>query len=30
MSNEKAHRVGVEPLRDWKDALREFLQQENR
>ena len=28
LSNAKAHNVGVEPLRDWKDALREFLENE--
>lgn len=26
LDNAKAHQVGVEPLRDWKDALREFLE----
>ena len=26
LSNAKAHNVGVEPLRNWKDALREFLE----
>jgi len=28
LSNAKAHGVGVTPLRDWKEALREFLQNE--
>ena len=25
LSNDKAHRHGVEPLRDWRDALEEFV-----
>lgn len=27
LGNAKAHHAGVEPLRDWKDALREFIKE---